>query len=170
MGHAVYGGILRVPSDKAIFDEMSFDGFNRPDYTRIVRRKKANQRHHQDASVEVFASVILHKGIHIRIEAPPANLLMNGITKVCPSWYIYGEPAQFRHFNQTVDSNPRHHLRVDKMSAWTAHLPNALVWPLPARFQEFQHGQSDFATRMLGRSQPGCARLKKCVRHLPEDI
>src|SRR5580700_420584 len=106
MGHPVYGGILRIPSDEAILHEMGFDGFNRADYTRIVRWKKANQRHHQEAGIEVFASVILHKGIHTRIETLPANLLMNGIAKFFPSRDIYGEPAQFRYFDQAIDSDP----------------------------------------------------------------
>src|SRR6204780_4344394 len=170
MGHAVYGGILRVPSDKAILDEMGFDGFHRADYTRIVRRKKAKQRHHQDAGVEMFASVILHKGIHIRIETLPANLLVNGITKFLPSGDVYGEPAPFRRFHQSVDSDPCHHLRVDEMPPWTTYLPNTVIGLLPACFQEFEHLQGDFVTRMLGWPQPSFERLKKRVGHLSKDI
>ena len=56
------------------------------------------------------------------------------------------------------------------MSPRTAHLPNALIGLLPARLQEFQHRQGNFVTRMLGRSEPGFARLEKRVGHFPKDI
>jgi two-component system NtrC family sensor kinase len=56
------------------------------------------------------------------------------------------------------------------LNSVAAHLPNALIGLLPARLQEFHHRQGDFVPRMLGRAQPGCARLKKCVGHLPKDI
>src|SRR5580658_11236670 len=127
MRYTVYGGILRVPSHKTVLHQMGFDGFYRADHACIFWRKKTNQRHHQEAGVEVFGSVILHKGIHIRIEALPADLLMNGTTKFFPSGDIYGEPAQFRHFDQAIDRDPCHHLRVDEMPPCTAHLPNTLV-------------------------------------------
>ena len=43
---AIDGGVLRVPPHKATLHEMCFDGFNSTDYARIIRREKADQRHH----------------------------------------------------------------------------------------------------------------------------
>src|SRR6202034_3612248 len=85
MGQAVDGGILCVSPDKAIFHKIGFDGLDRAHYSRIARREKADQRHHQNAGVEVFASVILHEGIHVRIKTLAANLLMDRRSKFFPS-------------------------------------------------------------------------------------
>src|ERR1017187_1257876 len=123
MGHTIDRGVLCVPSYKTIPHEVCFDGFNGPDYARIVRGKKADQRHHQDAGVEVFGSVILHKRVHIRVKTLPANLFMDGPSELLPSSDIYCEATQFCRPWQAIDGDPRHHLGVDEMSARAAHLP-----------------------------------------------
>src|SRR5580704_4934851 len=136
MRHTVYLGILCVTSDIAILHEMGFDRFDRADYAGIVWWEKTNQRHHQGTSVKVMVSVILHEGIQTRVETFAANLLMNSITKFLPSRGIDSEPAHFRHFNQAIDGDPGHHLRVDEMAPRTAHLPNAIIRLLPSRLKE----------------------------------
>src|ERR1700680_578792 len=84
---AVDRRILCVASDKTISHETRFNRLDRPLYARIIGFQKSNQRHHEDAGVEMFGAVILHKRIHTRIETLLANLLVDGIAKSFPTSY-----------------------------------------------------------------------------------
>ena len=96
MGQAIDCRILRVPFNKTVSHEMCFDRFDGTEHAWIVGREKANQRHHQEAGVEMFGSVILHKRIQVGIKTLTANLLVNGISELLPSGNIGLETALFR--------------------------------------------------------------------------
>src|ERR1039457_3261931 len=110
MGHTIDRGVLCVPSYKTIPHEVCFDGFNGPDYARIVRGKKADQRRHQDAGVEVSLRVESHLQQPVlgivslpttgtdQIATPGGTLMIVGLRygKRCPATAGDQEHAQRR--------------------------------------------------------------------------
>ena len=88
MRQSVNCRILRIASDKTILHEMCFDGFDGTDNASIARWKKSDQRHHQEAGVQMLGAVVLHKGIEFSVEALLANLLVDGLSKCLPAGYV----------------------------------------------------------------------------------
>ncbi len=124
----------------------------------------------QEAGVQVFASVILHKRIHIRIETLPANLLVDRLSKFFPPRNINLEPAFFRRPVSagrpppTPSSSSARNAAADRAPpksprpAAPIQSPEIPAWPALSRCANARRSQSRFAG------------LKKRVRHLTKNI
>ena len=77
--------VRRVACKQTILEEMGFDCFHRTDHTGIVCGKKSDQRHHQNAGIEILGAVILHERIEAGVEASLTDLAVDRVSKCFPS-------------------------------------------------------------------------------------
>src|SRR5579862_1043657 len=129
-------GLGRIPEHQPFVHEFSFDRGDRRSYARILRGQETDQRNHQQRRVERFRSVILDERITLRIEATAANVAMNLVAERSPAIDRSIAKAVMNLFHRSIDCHPRHHLRVRKIPARTAHFPDSFIRILPSRFEE----------------------------------
>jgi len=153
-------------------DEMCLDGFDRTCYPRIIGRKKTDQGHHKQAGVQMFASVVLNKRVHVRIEAFPANLLMNGIAKFFPSGDLGIEPSLSCRLYQAVATATQ-----AIILECTKCLRGPRISQIPSSgcshpvSRNLQHrGEATSLRECSGGPSPASRGLKKSIDHFTKNI
>ena len=114
------------------------------DDARIVGGQKADQRDAQAGGVQVLGTVALHKTVQLFIEAVFQNVRMDFVTGLYPfrqqglmffEIRIVAAPVLLVCGDGAVKSGPRHDFGMDKMPAFAAHLPDAVVGLAPDLLQ-----------------------------------
>src|SRR5207248_776537 len=67
----------RVPAHEAVLEKLTLDRLHRRDDPRVLRRKEADLRHHEQARVEIVGAVILSERVALSVPAFLADLVVN---------------------------------------------------------------------------------------------
>src|SRR6185437_1129861 len=83
--------MVGIALDQSIAKQFFLNGLHRSLDARIMRRKKTDQRDHQQAGIDLSRSIILRKGVARRIEPLVAYVLMDLLSNPFPAGCIAGK-------------------------------------------------------------------------------
>src|SRR5262249_4611690 len=130
---AVLGRGSIVAKNKPTTQQSSFDRCDRPVYTRIIGRQKADLRNKKRAGVQQIALIGLGECTELCVEGAAADFFVNLSAYPPPTLDRTGQSKHFDALDRAIECNPSHDLRMGEVTAFAAHLPipNAVVRTTP---------------------------------------
>src|SRR6478752_1123123 len=137
-GKAVHRAVLgAVAADQAVVGQPLAHRVDRADHPGVVGRQEAGAHDEQRRGVELPGSVVLGERVAYGVVPLLEDLRVHGVPHRPPP---VGVPRQagvlLQGAHRPVGRDPGHHLGVDEVPAFAAHLPEALVRLTPAGLQE----------------------------------
>src|SRR5262249_2040678 len=100
--------------------------------------EEPDQGNHEQARVELLASVILHEASARRVIALPADFLVNAVPEPLPAGGISRQAVRLDVLHRAIRRDPRHDLGVREVTLRAADLPDAFVRLAPRSLEEFE--------------------------------
>ena len=72
----------------SVLREFELDGFDGRANTRIARREKSDERHHQQTGIEFIGAVELCEGVAARVKAAFSDVVVNSFAKPGPPFAV----------------------------------------------------------------------------------
>src|SRR5687767_8452134 len=101
-----------VAKQQTVDAQLASDGLDRRDEPWIVRRQEADDRHEQDAGVELVRPVRLGEGLLALAPAAPEHLILDLVPKLPPALHGAVASELVVDADGAIESHPGHHLRV----------------------------------------------------------
>src|SRR3954452_9184990 len=119
--------LASVAKQETVDAQLALDRRDGRDEPRIVCRQKADNRHEQDAGVELVRSVRLGEGLLALAPTAPEHLIPDLITELPPAIHGAVAPELFMDTDGTIECHPGHHLRMGKIPYRPADFPDTGV-------------------------------------------
>src|SRR3954447_12527776 len=104
--------LASVAKQETVDAQLALDRRDGRDDSRIVRRQESDDRHEQDAGVELVRSVRLGEGLLALTPTAPEHLIPDLITELPPAIHGAVAPEFFMDTDGAIEGHPGHHLRV----------------------------------------------------------
>lgn len=135
----------------------------------IADWKEADGRDAQQRRVEDLRAVRLGEAAELRVVAAAADVAVDFVTHATPSLDRPDAAVLLDGFDGAVERDPRHHLRVREMTAWTADFPDAFVGLIPTTLERLANRALERPARTFGRDALS-PRLVERVEHLAVNV
>src|SRR3954463_13969043 len=123
--------LASVAKQETVDAQLALDRRDGRDEPRIDRRQEADDRHEQDAGVELVRSVRLGEGLLALTPAAPKHLVPDLVTELPPAIHRASAPELFMDADGAIECHPRHHLRVREVPYRPADFPDTGICFLP---------------------------------------
>src|SRR5215212_3179330 len=107
--------LASVAKQETVDTQLASDRLDGRDESRIVRRQEADDRHEQDAGVELVRSVRLGEGLLALTPTVPEHLIPDLVTELSPAINGPVAPELFMDADGAIEGHPGHHLRMGKI-------------------------------------------------------
>src|ERR1700688_688175 len=133
---SVNAGLRRITIDEAVTHKASIlrilaDRVYGADHPRISGRHEEDERHNKERRVQVFAAVKLSKCVAFLVPAFSHHFFIDSVPLPQPLSAVGWKRSLVGQAKTTIQSNPVHDFRINKMFLSIAHLPDAGVRELP---------------------------------------
>src|SRR5215213_8205453 len=107
--------LASVAKQETVDTELASDRFDGRDESRIVRRQEADDRHEQNAGVELVRSVRLGEGLLAFTPTAPEHLILDLVAELPPAIHAAVASELFVDADGAIEGYPGHHLRVGEV-------------------------------------------------------
>src|SRR5919106_3739771 len=128
---AIHLGPRPVAGDEPIHGELVADRLRGRAHPSVRSRQESDERDHQQAGVDLAATVVLHEHALATVDTVTADVGVDGLAYLPPALDGAVKPEPLDGLDRAVESHPGHHFGVCEVAAAATHLPDALVGLAP---------------------------------------